>query len=230
MLRWIAFDVVGTLMYPDPGVAEAYALIGQKYGSQQTTSDLRLRFRSVFAESIALCLPNDDGHIVTSEELETQRWRWIVEQMLHDVTDPAACFADLYDHFARPTSWRLFDDVISTLDRLRTSGFRLALASNYDHRLYDVCRGFPVLQTMDRIVISTEAGACKPSPRFFESLLRACECRPEELLMVGDEVEADVTGPAQVGIKSVLIDRGAEAGNAIRSLDELFSQEHLGVR
>jgi putative hydrolase of the HAD superfamily len=146
MLRWIAFDAVGTLIDPHPDVATAYARIGAKYDSRRTVSEVRTRFRSAFAASTAVCLPCEAGQILTSEDLEANRWRWIVEHVLDDVQDRAACFTELYDHFADPANWRLFDDAPETLSRLRDQGLRLAMASNFDQRLHAVCRGIPELQ------------------------------------------------------------------------------------
>lgn len=223
MLRWIAFDAVGTLIDPEPDVATAYGQIGRKYGSRLTAAEIRLRFRTAFAASNAACLPLESGHFLTSEVLEAKRWRWIVERVLDDVQDREPCFAELYEHFAEPTNWRLFPDVAGVLDRLRNDGLRLAIASNFDQRLHAVCRGIPELQVMDEIVVSTDVGACKPSPRFFEALLDRCDCRPDELLMVGDDYEADVSGPQRIGIPALFLDRAEDSAdeNSIRSLTEL---------
>jgi putative hydrolase of the HAD superfamily len=207
MLRWIAFDAVGTLIKPDPDVATAYSIIGQRHGSRLTPEELRLRFHSAFAESTIACLPTENGELLTSEGLERDRWQWIVARTLDDVGNPAACFAELFDHFARPENWRLFGDVDATLMMLRARGFRIALASNFDQRLHAVCRGFPELQGVEQIVVSTAVGACKPSSRFYAGLLAACGCAADELFMVGDEFEADVAGPKRMGIRSLLVDR-----------------------
>jgi putative hydrolase of the HAD superfamily len=143
--------------------------------------------------------------------------------VIDDASDPEACFAELYDHFARPEHWRLFDDVAPTLERLQRRGLRCALASNFDRRLHGICRGRPELQSIERIVVSTDVGVCKPSSRFYSALLDACDCRPDEVLMIGDDDEADVLGPKRLGISAILIDRHGQAAapNSIRSLTEL---------
>ncbi len=212
MLRWIALDAVGTLIHPEPDVAHAYAQIGRKYGSRLTASDVQLRFRSVFEHSTKACLPVDDGHIVTSEELEMRRWQWIVERVLPDVVDPLECFSELYQHFGQPAHWKVYDDVGPVLVRLRRAGYRLALASNFDQRLQKISEKTPGFDVFEQIVVSTAVGYCKPSSRFYEGLLTACDCRPEELVMIGDDPEADVAGPAQLGIRGLLLDRHATAG------------------
>lgn len=224
MIRWIAFDAVGTLIYPEPDVATAYAIIGQKYGSRLTAADLRSRFSGVFAESMSACLPTESGDVVTNEELELQRWQWIVDQMLPDVTDKESCFQELYDHFARPESWRLFPDAAEAINTLSRQALRLAIASNFDQRLRQVCRGFPEFQAVERIVVSTEVHACKPSSRFYQGLLQACGCGPDELWMVGDEFDADVAGPEALGIRATWVDRKSSERSSPASTVRLLTE------
>lgn len=221
--RWIAFDAVGTLIYPEPSVAEIYATIGRRHGSRLTAADLRSRFRTAFADSVTACLPLENGQILTSENLEVTRWKWIVSRVLDDVVDSARCFDELYDHFARPECWRVFSDVNETLQRLRERGHRLVLASNFDQRLHAVCQGLPDLQLIERIVVSTEVGACKPSRLFYEELLNICGCASHELLMIGDDPEHDVAGPQELNIAATLLDRDGTSNDprALRSLDQL---------
>lgn len=53
-------------------------------------------------------------------------------------------------------------------------------------------------------------GASKPRPRFFRTILEALGRAPEECLMVGDSVTADMPA-ADLGIKTFWVDRGQEA-------------------
>lgn len=227
MPRWIAFDAVGTLIYPDPDVATAYAVIGQKYGSSCQPGELRPRFAQVFADSAAACLPSRDGDVFTDEDLEVARWRWIVEQMLPDVTDSEACFQELYDHFASPANWRLFPDVAATFAALNQQAIRLAVASNFDQRLPTICRGFSEFDAVEHIVVSTQVNACKPSARFYHGLLQTCGCLPDELWMIGDEWDSDVAGPEKLGIRALWLDRKSTGqhpnSSSIPSLTELIS-------
>lgn len=212
MIRWIAFDAVGTLISPTPDVALAYYQIGRRHGSQATVQELRSQFWNVFQASVSACLPSNDGHVVTSEELECRRWRWIVERLLPDVTDATACFQELYEHFALPINWKVFDDVQPTLIRLHEAGYRLAMASNFDQRLTGIVAATQELRRIEKVIVSTSVGYCKPSSRFYSAVLKVCECEPEEIVMIGDEHEADVVGPMQLGIRALQIDRKASDG------------------
>ena len=57
-----------------------------------------------------------------------------------------------------------------------------------------------VLQYMDFLVISEEAGAEKPTQRFFELCLKKAGCEPGECVFIGDSLKKDVTGAAKYGM------------------------------
>lgn len=57
----------------------------------------------------------------------------------------------------------------------------------------------------DAICVSGELPAGKPDPRAFEALLDALEVRPEALVFVGDDVEADVGGAVAVGCLAIQV-------------------------
>jgi HAD superfamily hydrolase (TIGR01549 family) len=56
---------------------------------------------------------------------------------------------------------------------------------------------------VDVLVVSEEAGVSKPDPRIFQIALERLECRPEEVVMVGDSWAADVIGARAAGIKAI---------------------------
>ena len=238
MIRCIAFDVVGTLLFADPPVHMAYHRVGRKFGSQLDPITVRQSFREamsrreggsgqandILGDSIVAGGSGDTSHS-TSEEAESQFWREVVDEVLPDVADKSACFQALFEHFAQPTSWSCFMDVEETLPVLADRGFQLAMASNFDSRLHSVCEGHPVLQRVTRRVVSSEIGHRKPSRQFFEALIRACACEPSEILMVGDHAGHDVEAARTCGLQAIHLDRGGTLGPpAISTLDELLDR------
>jgi HAD superfamily hydrolase (TIGR01662 family) len=65
------------------------------------------------------------------------------------------------------------------------------------------------------VITSTDAGARKPSPRFFAYALARCGCAPADVLFVGNQLNTDVAGANAAGIRSVWL-----AGEAYRSDDD----------
>jgi putative hydrolase of the HAD superfamily len=222
-LRWIAFDAVGTLIEPVPSAADAYYEVARRHGSRLSRDEISRRFQRTFRETErGKHASPGESRLATSESIEKERWRAIVSAVIDDVSNVDLCFDELFDHFARPESWKCFSDVKTTLDRLRRMGLNVAIASNFDGRLHGVCDGLDVLRDFACRVISAEVGFRKPSPRFFEALLSVAGCRPEELLMVGDDDENDCAGARRVGIDAVLVDRRRIADGSIGTIAELI--------
>lgn len=60
-----------------------------------------------------------------------------------------------------------------------------------------------VLDYMDGIVTSEEAGAEKPAPRLFELCVEKMGCRPDECVFIGDSLKKDVKGAIAGGLHGV---------------------------
>lgn len=203
MIRAVAFDAVGTLIHPDPSAGEVYAAVALRHGSRLSLTEIRTRFIAAFAEQEQLDLRHG---VATSEQRELQRWQTIVARVLDDVPDPAACFAELYDHFARPSSWRVEPGTAQLLTRIRDAGYALAIASNYDHRLHAVLGGLADLASIETIVISAEVGWRKPARAFFTHLATSLRLPPNYVLYVGDDFANDFAGARQAGMSAMLFD------------------------
>jgi putative hydrolase of the HAD superfamily len=219
-VSWILFDAVGTLIYPDPPVAEVYQAAGRRFGSRLAESEIRSRFRQ------ALAAEQTGGP--TSEANERERWRRIVRRVIDDVTTQAdALFEALWDHFAQPQHWRLYSDVPATLKVLQSRGIKLRIASNFDARLRQIVAGLPQLAPFDAIFVSSEIGYTKPDLRFFQAIEERLQTPGGSILLVGDDVAADIQGAMDAGWQVVRLQRdGICPKGAIRSLDGLFA--HLG--
>ncbi len=219
--RWIAFDAVGTLIFADPPVAEIYHRIGQKYGSALTLPQVQQRFAGIFGKRSQM-----QNH-PTSEPIEYEFWRDVVSEVLVDVTDKESCFIELHEWFARPTSWRCYEDVGPTIQALRVRGYQLAIASNFDHRLNSVCDGLNGLRDISTRVISSEVGWRKPHAGFYQALIDECGGKANEIVMIGDDPTNDAWGANQAGLRAVLINRRLSTDSMctgdsiIRSLQEL---------
>lgn len=129
---------------------------------------------------------------------------------------------ELYDLFTSPEQYELFDDVTETMERLRASGFRLGIISNFAPTLTSILRHKGILHYFDPVIVSTEVGLVKPNPAIFRLALEQSGLLPEDVLYVGDHDKNDIWAPNQVGIRAVKIKRyGYMTGDGILSLREL---------
>jgi putative hydrolase of the HAD superfamily len=199
---WI-FDAVGTLIRPEPSAAAVYAAVGRRHGSRLSEDVIARRFRDAFRHEEAL---DRAANWRTSEEREVARWRQIVAGVLDDLADPETVFRELWDHFARPTAWRCEAGAAEVLAAGERLGLILGVASNFDRRLRSVLAGMPELSGVRHVVVSSEVGWRKPSRAFFDALLGVVGCRPEECLLLGDDVGNDCEGGRAAGLVTVLYD------------------------
>jgi putative hydrolase of the HAD superfamily len=222
----ILFDAVGTLIFPRPDVAEAYQAAGKRFGSRLESDEIRWRFREAFARQEQRDAAGSPVH-ATDETRERQRWRTIVGEVFADVSDAEGLFEALWEHFAQPQHWQVYDDVADCLAELRSCGCRLGIASNFDDRLDAICQSQPVLHLLPRFV-SSRIGHKKPSPEFFRAIERILDLPPERILLVGDDLENDFLAARRAGWQAVSLDRDLQQENDLAPAPSIASLLHLG--
>lgn len=101
---------------------------------------------------------------------------------------------------------RVYDGVKETLQELRSKGKGVYLLSNAQS---DFTR--PELELMglagcfNGILISSEEGCKKPCLVFFQRLIERYNLEPGRCLMVGNDMESDIVGAANVGMDSLYL-------------------------
>jgi putative hydrolase of the HAD superfamily len=207
-IEGIVFDAVGTLIKPNPSVADAYTAAARRQGVELKREDVRARFQVHFQSDEVHA---EQGVLSTDEATERRRWRRIVAGVLPELPDPDRAFDELWEHFSDPASWRCFPDVVPAMRALHEMGVSLCVGSNFDGRLRGVVQGLPELAPwVDSLVISSEVGYRKPHPSFFRAACDHLGLPPDRVLCVGDDVENDVRGAIRAGLAGLFLDRDAE--------------------
>jgi HAD superfamily hydrolase (TIGR01549 family) len=84
----------------------------------------------------------------------------------------------------------------------------LALVTNGAARLQHAKLAATDLQRFfDVVVVSEEVGVGKPDPAPFHTALKALGLGPGDVVMVGNDVDRDIAGARNAGIRSIWIDR-----------------------
>ena len=208
----VVFDAVGTLVYPQPAAAAVYAQVGRRHGSRHTIEQIGTRFAAAFQHEE---LSDRQESFRTSEARERLRWQRIVSQVLDDVSNPEACFQELFDHFSRPDAWRANEDVV-TLESLAARGLVIAIASNYDRRLHAVVAGMPALRPVSHLIISSEVGWRKPASQFFAAVSQRCQVPPGQIAFIGDDLVNDYQAAEAAGMRAVLLSNDCKAADQER--------------
>jgi putative hydrolase of the HAD superfamily len=204
----LLLDAMGTLMGLREPLGHTYAAVAARHGLELSATAVGTAFSTLWPSAPPMAFPGLEG-----AELEQAERRWWGERI--DATlaacgvgpAPAALHRELFDTFADPRLWRVYDDVPGALDRWHRGGLRLAVVSNFDQRLAGLLAGLDLERWLEVVVISSRAGAAKPSAVPFQQALAALDLPAHAVWHVGDS-EDDVRGAQAAGIRAVRIRRG----------------------
>lgn len=200
-------DAAGTLIHLLEPVGDTYARIASGFGVKVQPADVMAAFRLAWK-----ALPSP-VHETPPEDDDRGWWRDLVARtfatatgtpLAADTLDPM--FEALYQYFARPEVWALFDDVRPALEFLH-GRCPLYVLSNFDRRLPRILDGHDIARFFEGMIISSEVGASKPHPRIFQAALQRAGATPQQCLHVGDDEKADLGGATGQGIACHLVRR-----------------------
>ncbi|MEX1255224.1 MAG: HAD family hydrolase [Dehalococcoidia bacterium] len=101
---------------------------------------------------------------------------------------------------------RLFHDALHMLETLQQRGYRLGSVTNRTFggpRFLEEVDELGLADYFEVISISCDLGYMKPRAEIFEHALDALAIEPQEVVMVGDSLKADVGGAQALGMTAV---------------------------
>lgn len=122
---------------------------------------------------------------------------------------------------------RIYPDVINTLKKLKTEGYRIIACSNCTKCDADISN-HQIYSYFDNVFYSFEIGYAKPEIEFFNYVTRVIKADGSDILHIGDSIKADYYAARAAGWRAILLDRKGcnERPNIpmIHSLNELTSK------
>lgn len=208
----VFFDAGETLLRPHPSFAELFSLTCRRHGVEVPVRDVD-RVQSELAPHLVDLVEDEQDDISyrgasLSEEESERFWTHLYRRFLKElgiVSDSLA--TELFRTFSSSSSYKLFDDVLPTLDRIASSGYRMGLISNFERWLEEMLIELEVGHHFEPAIISGIEGVEKPDPRIYELALHRAGVAPENAVHVGDSPGMDVEPASLVGIRGVLLDR-----------------------
>ena len=222
-LRAVLFDVDFTISRPGPELGAAgFVQMGARHGLALDAA------RHAEARAAASAAFRRHPELHHDDELWVAFTEDIIRGLGGSGPGVATCAREMVLAWEQHGNFDLYEDAPPVLEELRRYGLRVALVSNtgreldgfVDHHLLDV----------DVAIASRAHGRTKPHPSIFEAALEALGVGADEAVMVGDSIEDDMEGAAQVGLPGILIDRdGRHPGYSPRLLDLYGLPAALGL-
>jgi putative hydrolase of the HAD superfamily len=205
--RAVFFDAGGTLVHPYPSFPDLLARVLGDAGHDVTPDAIGERLEVISDRFVRAA--RDHELWSTSPERSRAFWTEFYQLLLDALGLPwtDALAERLYTTFTDVSNYRLFDDVVETLEDLAGGGYELGLISNFEQWLEMLLEHLDVTRFFEVRVISGAEGVEKPDPRIFRLALDRFGVAPEVSVYVGDSVEFDVRPAEEAGMLGVLLDR-----------------------
>ena len=121
--------------------------------------------------------------------------------------------------------YQLYPDVAGAVIKARENGFKSAIVTTIAYFQFKKAIQ-PIRNCFDFIMTGYEAGCDKTNPKMYRKVLEILNVKPEEAVMVGDDVPIDIILPKRLGINAILLSRERknverpQADAVINSLNE----------
>jgi HAD superfamily hydrolase (TIGR01662 family) len=200
----VFFDVDFTLIYPGPTFrGSGYREFGERHGLDLDPSQFESAVRSA-----APILDAAQGDIYDAAIFHRYT-ATIIEAMGGSGAGVAQCAIEVYEQWAANHHFELYEDVAEALRAIDQRGIRIGLISNSHRCLATFQSHFELEGLVTAAVSSSSHGYLKPHPSIFEAALKLMGVAASDSVMVGDSVGQDIAGARGIGMRAVLVRRGA---------------------
>jgi HAD superfamily hydrolase (TIGR01662 family) len=209
-IQHILFDLGGTLMHSRGDWAPILARADRALIDTLRQFDIELDGR-IFRTRLHQYYDQRDKdfqettyHFVLRELLKELGYAEVAESVLRSALDAM--------YSVTQKNWTLENDTLDTIQKLKSKNYYLGIFSNAgdDKDVQELIEGFGIRPYFDFVLTSAACYYRKPHPRAFEIALAQWSIDPEDAVMVGDSLTADIFGAQSLNMQTVWITRRAQ--------------------
>lgn len=178
-----------------------------------------LAFESLFMEFridldlnqfLAVYIPNNNVYWklyregkIDKETLRFERLKTVFDKLNYAASN--TLIDDISDAYIQtlPEYNMLFDGAIEILTALKQHYALHVITNGFQDVQYFKMRNSGLLSFFDTVTDSSSVGVKKPNPKIFEYALEVGKVSPNESMMIGDNLEADIEGALKTGMHAV---------------------------
>jgi len=209
VIKHILFDLGGTLMHARGDWAPVHTRADQALVDKLRACDLQIS-ASQFRQRLHEYYQQRD------KDLQETTYHFVLRELLKELSTVEVSEADIRSaldamYAITQTNWQIESDTANMLRDLKANAYRAGIFSNAgdDKDVQELIEGFGVRSYFDFVLTSAACFYRKPHSRAFEIALAQWNINPEEAVMVGDSLEADIFGAKRLGMKTIWITRRA---------------------
>ncbi len=207
-IKMVFFDAGGTLFDVAEPVGNTYSRLAQQFDKKVAPAILQRNFQTAFKGMPPLAFEEN----LSAEALAGAEYQWwfrLVSEVFAgsgEFKNFEKFFAAAYSHYAQTKAWKLFDEVVPTLEKLQSRSIKIGIISNFDSRLPGLLEGFGLKKYFDSIHLSSRVGFAKPNPKIFQAALQDNQIIASEAVHVGDSLIEDFQAARNAGLSAWLIE------------------------
>lgn len=209
------FDLYGTLVdihtnEHKPSLWKKLALFYSFQGAAYTDRELRGRYHAL--EAIASKTPSPYTY---PEICAADIFRTLYTEKGIQPTEELLTATGQFFRIESLNTLQCYPATIEMLQQLHAKGCGVYLLSNAQRIFTEYeLRSLGLWELFDGILISSDAGCCKPDPAFFQILFERYGLDPAACLMVGNERTSDLAGAVTAGIDCCYLHTATSSGSA----------------
>ncbi len=208
--RALLLDALGTLVQLEPPAPRLRRELARRLEVQVSEAAAQ---RAIVAEIAYYRAHLDEGRDQPSlDDLRRRCAEIVAHELTRDLGRQVPADERMTGALLAALQFTRFADALPALQALRRLGVRMVVVSNWDVSLHSVLQRLGVVQLVDAVLTSAEAGVRKPAPAIFAQGLELAGVSARAARHVGDSVEEDVVGARGAGIDPVLIKRDGSGG------------------
>jgi 2-haloalkanoic acid dehalogenase type II len=209
-IRHILFDLGGTLMHSRGDWAPVFERADQALASKLRKHDIELDTK-VFRARLHEYYEQRD------KDFQETTYHFVLRELLKDLgyaeaAEPVLRSALDAMYSITQTNWTLENDTLTTVQKLKSKKYNLGIFSNAgdDKDVQELIESFGIRPYFDFVLTSAACYYRKPHPRAFEIALAQWSIPPDDAVMIGDSLEADIRGAKRSNMQTIWITRRAQ--------------------
>ncbi len=214
MLRWVFFDLGGTLLDDLPFHDHIYKTLIDLFADRGFNVNMEelLKARDFYVINRVPVLKSLIVYFTGSKDLKEP----MMDELMRRIEGKGA-------ELQKPCPEA---DAVLRLLKIK---YKLGIIANQQVGIRELLKESGWNGLFDVIMISDEVRLQKPDPTIFENALEMAKCAPSEAVMVGDRIDNDVAPAKQLGMRTVRLKAGVFGAQTPKSETETPDEEILSL-
>lgn len=201
--RHIFFDLDHTLWDFNANAKDVLIELYDHFNLSQIGVNSFDLFYSNYLVHNALLWSRYEKGFISTEELKWKRmWRTLLDFKIGDeklAKEMAAYFLEILPH-----KTKVFDHTFEILDYLTEKQYSLHLITNgFERTQWAKLQNSQLNGYFKQVITSESANCSKPKKEIFEFAINKAKCNFQESIMIGDNLDADISGAMNAGMDTI---------------------------